>query len=95
MQIRVRNLNKIFPGRRGDGLVVALKDVDLEVRRGEFVTLLGPSGCGKSTLLSILAGFQQATSGEALHDGAPITAPDARRTVVFQDYALFAWKTVQ
>ncbi|MFP4450164.1 MAG: ABC transporter ATP-binding protein [Rhodosalinus sp.] len=95
VQIRVRNLNKIFPGRRGDGEVVALKDVDLDVRRGEFVTLLGPSGCGKSTLLSILAGFERATSGEALHDGAPITSPDARRTVVFQDYALFAWKTVQ
>jgi NitT/TauT family transport system ATP-binding protein len=95
VQIRVTQLNKIFPGKRGDNEVVALQNVDLDIRRGEFVTLLGPSGCGKSTLLSILAGFQQATSGDALHDGVPITAPDARRTVVFQDYALFAWKTVQ
>jgi NitT/TauT family transport system ATP-binding protein len=94
-QIAVRGLVKDFNVRGGISPLRALDGIDLEVGKGEFVVLLGPSGCGKSTLLGIVAGFQRASHGEVLQEGQPITGPDRRRTVVFQDYALFPWMTVQ
>jgi NitT/TauT family transport system ATP-binding protein len=94
-QLSVRAVSKVFSGRNGIADVAALTDVDLEIRSGEFLVLLGPSGCGKSTLLNLLAGFTRPTSGAVLHDGEEIGAPDKRRTVVFQEYAFFPWKTVQ
>lgn len=94
-QIEIRGLSKIFRPAGGGAPVVALDRIDLSVRAGEFVALLGPSGCGKSTLLNVVAGFQRPSDGQALHDGEPILRPDRRRTVVFQDYALFSWMTLQ
>ncbi len=94
-QIVVRNVSKTFDGRGQQAGTPALSGVDLTVDRGEFLILLGPSGCGKSTLLNIVAGFIPPSGGEVLHDGRAIAGPDHRRTVVFQEYALFAWKTVQ
>lgn len=92
-QICIRGVSKVFSGR--GAAVTALADVDLDIRAGEFLVLLGPSGCGKSTLLNLIAGFTKSTFGSIQHDGAEVTRPDHRRTVVFQEYALFPWKTVQ
>lgn len=77
------------------GRIEALRGANLEVARGEFVCLIGASGCGKSTLLRIVAGFEAATSGEALMWGKPIAGPDPSRGMVFQDYGLFPWLSVR
>ena len=79
------------------GAVEAVAGIDLEIRRGEFLTLLGPSGSGKTTLLMMIAGFQEATAGDILLDGASITATPAEKRnfgMVFQGYALFPHMTV-
>ena len=88
--IEARNAVKAFG--QGDHAVRALDDVSIQIRRGEFFTLLGPSGCGKTTLLRLIAGFEMPTSGQILLDGQDITdLPPNRRPVntVFQSYALF------
>ena len=74
------------------GPVTAVSDVDLEIRRGEFFSILGPSGCGKTTLLRLLAGFEAPSSGEIHIDGLPMSAIPAHRrptNMVFQNYAIF------
>ncbi|AKG37663.1 ABC transporter ATP-binding protein [Paenibacillus durus ATCC 35681] len=73
----------------------ALQDVDLEVRPGEFLTIVGPSGCGKSTLLDLIAGLATPTEGELYIDGKKITGPALDRGIVMQGYALFPWRTVR
>jgi len=75
--------------------VLALEDVSLEVRPREFVALLGPSGCGKSTLLYLIGGFFPTEIGKILVDGAPVVGPGPDRGIVFQNFALFPWKTVR
>src|SRR5262245_31359173 len=95
LQLTVEAVVKEFTTGRGHPPVRALDRIDLQICTGEFVSLLGPSGCGKSTLLNIIAGFQAPTAGRILHQGKPITQADRRRTVVFQDYALFPWMTIQ
>jgi NitT/TauT family transport system ATP-binding protein len=79
----------------GSQALVALDDISFDVKPGEFVTLIGPSGCGKSTLLNMVAGFIQPRAGSLQLDGKAITAPGADRGVVFQQYSLFPWMTVQ
>ncbi|HEX7913579.1 MAG TPA: ABC transporter ATP-binding protein [Paraburkholderia sp.] len=71
----------------------ALEDITLDVRPGEFLALVGPSGCGKSTLLDLLGGLTMPTSGRILLDGRPIEGPARDRGIVFQQYALFPWRT--
>ncbi len=93
--ITCRALGKSYHDIREGQRVAALEDISLEIRRGEFVTVIGPSGCGKTTLLNILAGFERPTAGELLIDGRPIDGPGADRGVVFQEYALFPWLTLR
>jgi NitT/TauT family transport system ATP-binding protein len=92
-QIRVSGVNKVF--KTGEREVVALKNIDLEIPSGQFVCLLGPSGCGKSTLLNAIAGFAPPSSGTIVADGKAITEPGPDRGMVFQEYALFPWMTVE
>lgn len=79
-------------GRRS---VDALRDLNLSVGRGEFVSLVGPSGCGKSTILHVIAGFIAPQRGTVLIDGVPVVRPGTDRGVVFQRHNLFPWKTVR
>jgi len=71
-----------------------LRDFDLTVREGEFISILGPSGCGKSTFLSILAGLTERSGGSIAINGAPLVGINPNQGVVFQGYALFPWRTV-
>jgi nitrate/nitrite transport system ATP-binding protein len=91
--LRLRRIEKRYRARGAE--VVAIRDVDLDVRPDELVALIGPSGCGKSTVLKIVAGLSDATAGTALLDGKPITGPGPDRGVVFQHYALLPWMTVR
>src|ERR1051325_22385 len=75
--------------------VTALSNFNLEVSRGEFVSIVGPSGCGKSTFLSTLLGLLKPDSGSILLDGVPIKGPGRERAMVFQEFGLLPWRTVQ
>jgi NitT/TauT family transport system ATP-binding protein len=74
---------------------VAVRDINMHIRTGEFVCLLGPSGCGKSTLLRIIAGLNSASSGRVLYRGRPVIGVNPHATIVFQTFALYPWLTVQ
>jgi len=93
-QVDVRHVSKVHLSMKGEPLL-ALVDVDFQVRQNEFFSIVGPSGCGKTTLLNLLAGFEQPTRGELRVAGDVITTPGWDRAVVFQEYALFPWYTVE
>jgi nitrate ABC transporter ATP-binding subunit len=91
--LTISDVTKTF--QIGNDQVQALRSVNLNIDKGEFVCLIGASGCGKSTLLRIIAGFEQPSSGQiSLYENA-ITGPGSDRGMVFQDYALFPWMTVR
>lgn len=92
--IKISNVKKEFMTDDGTNLL-ALGNCTLGVEEGEFLTLLGPSGCGKSTLLNIIAGLELPTEGEITYKGQRIEKPHKDITMVFQEFALFPWKTVE
>jgi sulfonate transport system ATP-binding protein len=89
----IANLNKSFES--SSGTVHALHNVRLQVKEGEFVTVIGPSGCGKSTLLRIIAGLDVGHDGQVELSGRPITGPGIDKGVIFQEPRLFPWLTVE
>lgn len=92
--LSLRNVSKSYIGKAG-GTTHVLKDINLDVREGEFIAILGFSGAGKTTLISSIAGLIEADAGEILLRGKPIDGPDKDRGLVFQSYSLFPWLTVQ
>jgi NitT/TauT family transport system ATP-binding protein len=91
--IQIQHVNKVFQTASSD--VVALRDINVTIPEGQFVCLLGPSGCGKSTLLNAVAGFSLPSSGQIFANGELVTQPAPERGMVFQEYALFPWMTVE
>ncbi len=96
VKLEVTDLQWVYPaiGRREKD-VVALKDINLEVRESEFVVIVGPSGCGKSTLINLIGGLERVQEGTIRVDGRDVTDPGVERGMVFQGYSLFPWLSVQ
>jgi len=93
VSISFKGLSKVFI--KGKKRVVALQGFSLDVKKGEIVCLLGPSGCGKTTVLRILAGLDTPSSGDVLLNGKSIRNAGPDRGMVFQEFALFPWRTVR
>ena len=91
--ISIDQVSKSFE-TKGGKRHLAIADIALDVADGEFVSILGPSGCGKSTLLYIVGGFVPPSAGLVMVGGKPVTGPGPDRGPVFQEFALFPWKTV-
>ena len=92
IKLKIDNVYKEYQGRNGK--TIALNGVSLDIKENEFICVVGPSGCGKSTLLNIIAGLLEPTSGTVSLDGKVIEGTGVERGVVFQQYALFPWRTV-
>ncbi|GAA5317629.1 MAG: ABC transporter ATP-binding protein [Candidatus Pelagadaptatus aseana] len=89
--LNISHIDMVFPTPKGP--FTALKDVDLQIKKGEFVSLIGHSGCGKSTVLNVVAGLYQASTGGVLLNGKEVTEPGPERAVVFQNHSLLPWLT--
>ena len=87
------HVGKVFP--RGGSMIKALDDINLTIGEREFVAVVGPSGCGKTTLLRMVAGLEMPSSGAVRVGGKAVRKPGPDRAVVFQQFALFPWKTVR
>jgi len=87
----ISKIDMVFPTPKGD--FTALKEVDLKINKGEFISLIGHSGCGKSTVLNVVAGLYQATNGGVILAGKEVNEPGPERAVVFQNHSLLPWLT--
>lgn len=92
MVFKLKNVNKRFIDHEKD--LEILKDIDLTIADGEFLSVVGPSGCGKTTLLRMVAGLDFPSSGEITENDVPVKDPSPERGFVFQQYSLFPWRTV-
>ncbi len=92
MRLSIEGIAKEFIAQQGK--VLALDEISIEIKSGEFVCFVGPSGCGKTTLLNLIAGLEQPTRGIVRQNGEEITAPGSDRVVIFQEAALFPWLNV-
>ncbi len=92
VKLEARHVRKEF--KTDDAKVLAIDDINFSVKENEFCVIVGPSGCGKSTLLYLAAGFEKPTDGEILLNGKTIEGPGPDRGFVFQEFALYPWKTV-
>jgi len=90
--ITIKNLSKVF--ERDGEKTEAIRNLSLNVIQGQLLCIVGPTGCGKTTLLRVVAGLEKPTSGTVLLDGQGISFPGADRGMVFQEFALFPWRTV-
>lgn len=93
MKLKIENINKSYMNNKIEHKV--LENISFDVKEGEFISLLGPSGCGKTTLLTIIGGFVKPNSGSIILDGDKVIKPGVDRAFIFQNYALFPWKTVK
>ena len=93
--LKLENISKSFAKVENDEVTHALDCIDLEMRSGEFISLVGPSGCGKSTILRLVAGLIQPTLGKVTVNGEEVTGPSPERGMVFQKPTLFPWLTVE
>lgn len=91
--LEIQNVSKTFFIQ--DGKVPVLKDFNLDVREGEFISIVGPSGCGKSTLLKLIVSLQQRDEGEIRIDGTSVNAPSEKCSMIFQEARLMPWLTVE
>lgn len=98
-KIVIENVKKVYnvvsEDEKSSKKFLALENFNLNIKKGEFVTIVGPSGCGKSTILDILAGLSKPTSGKVYIDGKLVTGPDLDRGIILQGYALFPWLNVK
>lgn len=94
MTVVLRNVSKTFTARQNEPLI-ALDNISATVANGEFLCILGPSGCGKTTLLRMIGGLDHPTSGEIDVEGTPVTGPDPRLAMIFQEYSLYPWRTIR
>lgn len=89
VKVRFQNVSKAY------GTIEVVRDVSFDINEGDFIALVGPSGCGKTTMMNMLAGFTRPDSGAVLLEGAEVTGPGPDRGVMFQDYGVFPWLSVE
>jgi NitT/TauT family transport system ATP-binding protein len=92
--LSLRGLSMTFKESKTGKVLEVLDGIDLDIEPGRLTCIVGPSGCGKTTLLRLIGGLEKPTAGEVLFEGEPVTGPGPERGMVFQEYALFPWRTV-